>query len=56
MTNPSPEWLLSLCWLEELAQLIARNPGLGASQDLGNMGLVELWGLYAYLRNHNNGD
>lgn len=37
-------------WLDELNGLLARFSGLGISADIAAMGLIELWGVYCYLR------
>lgn len=37
-------------WLDELNGLLARFSGIGISADIGSMSLIELWGVYCYLR------
>ena len=37
-------------WLNELNGLLARFSGMGISADLASMGLIELWGVYCFLR------
>lgn len=45
----TPEYILSMAWLDELAILVDRFEGLGITQDLASMDLVERWGLYLWL-------
>ena len=37
-------------WLENLAMLAERAQGLGVTADLCNLSLIELWGLYCFLK------
>lgn len=45
----SPEYLLSMAWLNELAVLLARHHGLGITPDLASMSLIELYGPFLHL-------
>lgn len=37
-------------WLDELNGLLDRFSGMGIGADIASMGLIELWGLYCFLR------
>ena len=37
-------------WIEELACLLARYSYKGIDGDIGSISLIELWGIYCYLR------
>ena len=37
-------------WLESLAMLAERAQGLGVTADLCNLSIIELWGLYCFLK------
>lgn len=45
----SPEYILSLAWLDNLAMLLARYQGLGITSDIGNLNEQELFGVYRFL-------
>lgn len=42
--------MTSNSWLDQLHFLLERFSYLGISEDLASMDLIELWGVYHYLR------
>lgn len=40
----------NLIWLYDLDRLLARFSNLGIGADMAGMGLIELWGVYCFLR------
>lgn len=45
----TPEYILSLAWIDELRMLVNKHSHLGIIPDLAHMSTVELWGVYRYL-------
>lgn len=46
----TPEFILSFEWLKELEILAYKYQSQGVTHDIASMTLIELWGVYQYLR------
>ena len=51
LNDSEQEYLFSLQWLIDLNTLSIRYSHLNVRPDLGNMSLVELWGVYQWMIN-----